>query len=160
MRHEFWAATDQSSECVFVAFGKGASRRLRSSRPASVAATKSSEVGVRERVTREPTSTVPENAVVFTNRRLAPTATACRSSRSIKPLQGQLETSDETRELLASARGESQRTSAHTARGPELLMILDLIAADDRLNVYRGELEVRPPGAPTTAQDLRRSVSV
>jgi hypothetical protein len=27
---------------------------------------------------------------------------------------------------------------------------LDLIVEDDRLNVYAGELEVRPPGAPTT----------
>jgi hypothetical protein len=28
--------------------------------------------------------------------------------------------------------------------------ILDLLVEDDRLNVYAGELEVRPPGAPTT----------
>jgi hypothetical protein len=28
--------------------------------------------------------------------------------------------------------------------------ILDLFAEDDRLNVYAGELEVRPRGAPTT----------
>jgi hypothetical protein len=27
---------------------------------------------------------------------------------------------------------------------------LDLLAQDNRLNVYAGELEVRPPGAPTT----------
>jgi hypothetical protein len=27
---------------------------------------------------------------------------------------------------------------------------LDLLAEANRLNVYRGELEVRPPGAPTT----------
>jgi hypothetical protein len=27
----------------------------------------------------------------------------------------------------------------------------DLLAEDDRLNVYAGEIEVRPPGAPTTA---------
>ena len=26
----------------------------------------------------------------------------------------------------------------------------DLLAEDNRLNVYAGELEVRPPGAPTT----------
>jgi Phytanoyl-CoA dioxygenase (PhyH) len=30
------------------------------------------------------------------------------------------------------------------------VQILDLLAEDDRLNVYAGELEVRPPGAPTT----------
>src|SRR6266566_6193707 len=30
------------------------------------------------------------------------------------------------------------------------LQILDLLAEDNRLNVYAGELEVRPPGAPTT----------
>jgi len=28
--------------------------------------------------------------------------------------------------------------------------VLDLLAEDDRLNVYAGELEVRPLGAPTT----------
>jgi hypothetical protein len=28
--------------------------------------------------------------------------------------------------------------------------LLDLLAEDNRLNVYPGELEVRPPGAPTT----------
>ena len=28
---------------------------------------------------------------------------------------------------------------------------LELLAEDDRLNVYAGELEVRPPGAPTTS---------
>jgi hypothetical protein len=30
-----------------------------------------------------------------------------------------------------------------------LWQILDLFAEDNRLNVYAGELEVRPPGAPT-----------
>jgi hypothetical protein len=29
-------------------------------------------------------------------------------------------------------------------------VLLDLLAEDDRLNVYAGELEVRPPCAPTT----------
>ena len=28
--------------------------------------------------------------------------------------------------------------------------LLDIILEDDRLNVYAGELEVRPPAAPTT----------
>jgi hypothetical protein len=31
-----------------------------------------------------------------------------------------------------------------------LLQILDLLAEDNRLNVYAGEREVRPPCAPTT----------
>ena len=31
-----------------------------------------------------------------------------------------------------------------------LARILDLLAEDNRLNVYAGKLEVRPPGAPTT----------
>jgi hypothetical protein len=31
-----------------------------------------------------------------------------------------------------------------------LSQILELLAEDNRLNVYAGELEVRPPGAPTT----------
>ena len=41
------------------------------------------------------------------------------------------------------AQGEAQKR-AHSAQ------ILDLIFEDDRLNVYAGELEVRPPAAPTT----------
>jgi hypothetical protein len=32
-------------------------------------------------------------------------------------------------------------------------MVLDLFAEDDWRNVYAGELEVRPPGAPTTWPD-------
>jgi hypothetical protein len=31
-----------------------------------------------------------------------------------------------------------------------LVQILELFVEDDRLDVYAGELEVRPPGAPTT----------
>ena len=38
-------------------------------------------------------------------------------------------------------------------RGARLAHILDLFAEDSRLNVYAGELEVRPPGAPTTGPD-------
>jgi hypothetical protein len=34
--------------------------------------------------------------------------------------------------------------------------ILDLLAEDNRLNVYAGELEVRPPGAPTTRSNSVR----
>jgi hypothetical protein len=33
--------------------------------------------------------------------------------------------------------------------GAHLAQVLDLIFEDDRLNVYAGELEVRPPAAPT-----------
>jgi hypothetical protein len=32
-----------------------------------------------------------------------------------------------------------------------LAQVLDLIFEDNRLNVYAGKLEVRPPGAPTIA---------
>jgi hypothetical protein len=32
--------------------------------------------------------------------------------------------------------------------------ILDLLAEDNRLNVYAGELELRPPGAPTTSRRI------
>ena len=32
----------------------------------------------------------------------------------------------------------------------DLAQILDRFAEDNRLNVYAGKLEVRPPGAPTT----------
>src|SRR4051812_31959050 len=71
-----------------------------------------------------------------------------------------------------SARAESQRCAtprsvsettsylcpANNRRGPACercerhhrTALLDLLAEDSRLNVYAGELEVRPPGAPTT----------
>jgi hypothetical protein len=35
-----------------------------------------------------------------------------------------------------------------------LAQIFDLFAEDSQLNVYAGELEVRPPGAPTTEPAL------
>jgi hypothetical protein len=41
-----------------------------------------------------------------------------------------------------------------------LSQILDLLAEDNRLNVYAGEREVRPPGAPTTELNDRRSALV
>jgi hypothetical protein len=44
-------------------------------------------------------------------------------------------------------------------RRAENSQLLDFFAADDRLNVYAGELDVRPPGAPTT-EGLHRSVSL
>jgi hypothetical protein len=47
--------------------------------------------------------------------------------------------------------------SAQTfARGrrARLVQILDLLGEDSQLNVYAGELEVRPPGAPTTEPAL------
>jgi hypothetical protein len=37
----------------------------------------------------------------------------------------------------------------------DIHQLLDLFAEDSQLNVYRGELEVRPPGAPTTGSDSR-----
>jgi hypothetical protein len=51
------------------------------------------------------------------------------------------------------------RTSETDIDG-HLSQILDLFAEDDRLNVYTGELEVRPPGAPTIhVPDHRRVAS-
>ena len=41
----------------------------------------------------------------------------------------------------------------------QLAQILDLIFEDNRLNVYAGKLEVRPPGAPTTKSDTAELVS-
>jgi hypothetical protein len=37
-----------------------------------------------------------------------------------------------------------------TREGAHDPQLLDLLAEDNRLNVYAGKLEVRPPGAPTT----------
>jgi hypothetical protein len=38
-------------------------------------------------------------------------------------------------------------TDAHSSHNSQ---VLDLFAQDNRLNLYAGELEVRPPDAPTT----------
>ena len=37
----------------------------------------------------------------------------------------------------------------------QLAQILELLAEDSRLNVYADQLEVRPPGAPTTLDPER-----
>jgi hypothetical protein len=39
---------------------------------------------------------------------------------------------------------------SESTSGAHISQILDLFAQDDRLNVYAGELAVRPPDAPTT----------
>jgi hypothetical protein len=41
------------------------------------------------------------------------------------------------------------------AFAPDQLHILDLFSEDDRLNVYAGELEVRPPEAPSSSSAWR-----
>jgi hypothetical protein len=38
----------------------------------------------------------------------------------------------------------------------QITAILDLFWEDGQLNVYRGELEVRPPDAPTTGPDTKK----
>jgi len=40
------------------------------------------------------------------------------------------------------------------AESPEFQIVLDLLAEDSRPNVCAGELEVRPPDAPTTGPDI------
>ena len=47
------------------------------------------------------------------------------------------------------------RSRCDRDRGAHLGKILDLFAEDNRLNIYAGELEVRPPGAPTTEGGFR-----
>jgi hypothetical protein len=42
-----------------------------------------------------------------------------------------------------------QLQEALLADAAHVHQLLDLLAEDNRLNVYTGELEVRPPGAPT-----------
>ena len=44
------------------------------------------------------------------------------------------------------------------ARVPEFRIVFDLFVEDSWRSVYAGELEVRPPGAPTTAPRLRSDV--
>ena len=47
--------------------------------------------------------------------------------------------------------GDSKK-QGRNARVPESRILFDLFAEDDWRNVYAGEREVRPPGAPTTAE--------
>jgi len=42
-------------------------------------------------------------------------------------------------------------SAAASTKYRALTRILDLFAEDNRLNVYAGKLEVRPPAAPTTS---------
>src|SRR4029450_1386371 len=54
--------------------------------------------------------------------------------------------SSEPRPVLTGERLAPPNRASTLADDPQLL---DLLAEDSRLNVYAGELEVRPPGAPT-----------
>jgi hypothetical protein len=49
--------------------------------------------------------------------------------------------------MNVAARDAASERTHETAGAPQ---ILDLFAEDNRINVYAGDLEVRPPGAPTT----------
>jgi hypothetical protein len=49
---------------------------------------------------------------------------------------------------------ERETFPAHHVKRAHTPQILDLLAEDNRLNVYAGELKVRPPGAPTTEGGL------
>jgi hypothetical protein len=49
------------------------------------------------------------------------------------------------------------QTPQRLAMSRRLSRILDLFAEDSQLNVYAGELEVRPPGAPTIEWEQRLS---
>ena len=62
-----------------------------------------------------------------------------------------------TTRVGGSSRPRFRHTSPVTV--VRLSHILDLFAEDDRLNVYAGELEVRPPAAPTTRTVLGGSMS-
>jgi hypothetical protein len=54
-----------------------------------------------------------------------------------------------------SCRGAGPPPSVSCLRLSRLAQILDLFAEDGWRNVYAGELEVRPPGAPTI--ELKRA---
>ena len=48
------------------------------------------------------------------------------------------------------AKDRRSKTARETRGFQNFHQLLDLIWEDSRRNVHRGELEVRPPGAPTT----------
>ena len=45
---------------------------------------------------------------------------------------------------------ERESFPAHHVKRAHTPQILDLFGEDSQLNVYAGQLDVRPPGAPTT----------
>jgi hypothetical protein len=59
-----------------------------------------------------------------------------------------------------SCRDAGPLPNVSCVRVSRLSQILDLLAEDNRLNVYAGKLDVRPPGAPTTESDFRMSLNV
>ena len=58
---------------------------------------------------------------------------------------------------IRSSIGSMKRRSVALCRA-RLAQILDLLAEDSWPNVYAGELDVRPPGAPTTRPDTEERV--
>ena len=49
-------------------------------------------------------------------------------------------------------------TDHKTASVQNVRILLDIFLEDSQRNVYAGELEVRPPGAPTTCRVENRSI--
>jgi hypothetical protein len=49
----------------------------------------------------------------------------------------------------------TDQSRTRTEKLTQVARLLDLFAEDNRLNVYAGKLEVRPPGAPTTRAGFR-----
>jgi hypothetical protein len=50
----------------------------------------------------------------------------------------------------------TEKTGQTTYGFERMRILLDLFAEDDWRNVYAGELELRPPGAPTTWPDTKQ----
>jgi hypothetical protein len=77
-----------------------------------------------------------------------------RGGEVVLPL-GDLSFADE---VVSFKRGTPSAVDAHSVREEALgpcahpPQVLELFAEDDSRNVYAGEREVRPPGAPTTAE--------
>jgi hypothetical protein len=74
-----------------------------------------------------------------------------------------VKTSDLVFQKITPYAVERESFPAHHVKRAHTPQILDLCAEDDRLKVYAGELEVRPPGAPITrtvlaGRCLRRSL--
>ena len=70
-----------------------------------------------------------------------------------------VETSDLASHKITPYAVEREDFPAHHVKRAHTPQILDLCAEDDRLKVYAGELEVRPPGAPTTRTVLGGAMS-
>src|SRR6266511_5000471 len=112
---------------------------------------------VRPRQIRRPLSVTTETFCVS---QPPPLARSVPSLRGRLVLERRRHATFDVSSPSASDHARTARADAHWPDFAPLSQILDLLAEDSRPNVYAGKLEVRPPAAPTTNPQERRSAVV